>query len=289
MKNIVKLAGVVGLLFLGNGVFAQGVLNPQSQMPPDNLYMKENTPSRKVIAWTYLREADAIWSKRVWRMIDLREKMNQSFYYPISPNANRKSLWDVISGAVRNKENKLTLYEPSPFDYDKSFMTPLTKTAADSALLKIITVADSNGNSSQQGEALGSTDLVSYMLKEDWFFDKQRSIMDVRILGICPFKMQVDQNGTAIPGSSQMMFWIYFQQLRPVLANAEVYNTHNDAERRTYEDIFWKRQFSSRIIEETNVANRRIGDYLKDPLDQLLEAEKIKGDMFNLEHDIWQY
>src|SRR5665213_1321843 len=122
MKNMLKLAGVVALLFLGGDLFAQGgggVLSP-GQMQ-DQLYTKENAPNRRVIPYTYLREADVIWSKRVWRLMDLREKMNLDMYYPTVPNANRRSLWDIIVASVKNKENKLTLYQVSPFDYDKSF------------------------------------------------------------------------------------------------------------------------------------------------------------------------
>jgi len=289
MKRILGLAGIAGLMLLGNGSsVAQGVLAPGTGML-DGLYVKENSPSRNLIPYTSLREADVIWSKRIWRMIDLREKMNLDLYYPITPNANRKSMWDVIIGAVKNKENQLALYSVSPFDFDKSFTLQMTKTEADSALLKIITVVDSNGNSSLQSQALESPDILQYMLKEDWFFDKQRSVMDVRVLGICPFKKTFDANGNEIPGQPTMMFWIYLPAIRPTFANAEVYNTHNDAERRTYEDIFWKRQFSSYIIQESNVANRKIGDYMKNPLDALLEGEKIKTGMFNLEHDMWQY
>lgn len=289
MKNMLKVAAVIGLLFLGGDLFAQGggVLSP-GQMQ-DQLYLKENAPNRRVIPYAYLREADVIWSKRIWRMIVLSEKMNLNLYYPVTPNANRKSLWDLIVGSVKNKENNLTLYSVSPFDYDKSFTMPMTKTQGDSALLKIVAVTDSNGNTSNSGQPLESPDITQYMLKEDWFFDKQRSVMDVRVLGMCPFKKAFDQNGNEIPGSSTLMFWIYFPQMRPVLSNAEVFNDKNDAERRTYEDIFWKRMFSSYILQESNVANRKIGDYMKDHLDALLEAEKIKGDMFNLEHDMWQY
>jgi len=289
MKNMLKVAAVIGLLFLGGDLFAQGggVLSP-GQMQ-DQLYLKENAPNRRVIPYAYLREADVIWSKRIWRMVVLSEKMNLNLYYPVTPNANRKSLWDLIVGSVKNKENNLTLYSVSPFDYDKSFTMPMTKTQGDSALLKIVAVTDSNGNTSNSGQPLESPDITQYMLKEDWFFDKQRSVMDVRVLGMCPFKKAFDQNGNEIPGSSTLMFWIYFPQMRPVLSNAEVFNDKNDAERRTYEDIFWKRMFSSYILQESNVANRKIGDYMKDHLDALLEAEKIKGDMFNLEHDMWQY
>jgi gliding motility associated protien GldN len=84
------------------------------------------------------------------------------------------------------------------------------------------------------------------------------------------------------------MFWIYYPEARFSFVSAEVYNKGNDAERRTYEDIFWKRRFSSYIYKETNVYNRRINTYMSG-LDALLEAEKIKEDIFNMEHDLWEY
>jgi hypothetical protein len=67
-----------------------------------------------------------------------------------------------------------------------------------------------------------------------------------------------------------------------------VFNVKNDSERRTYEDIFWKREFSSSIKKESNVYDRKIEQYSKG-LDALLESDKIKGDIFRFEHDLWHF
>src|SRR5687768_17827898 len=42
-------------------------------------------------------------------------------------------------------------------------------------------------------------------------------------------------------GADKPLFWVYFPEARPVFAVNEVYMRHNDAERRTFDDIFWKR------------------------------------------------
>jgi hypothetical protein len=70
-------------------------------------------------------------------------------------------------------------------------------------------------------------------------------------------------------------------------ANVEVYNRQNDAERRTLEDIFWKRMFGSYIYKETNVFDRIIDEYAQG-IDALMESERIKEEIFLLEHDLWE-
>ena len=67
-----------------------------------------------------------------------------------------------------------------------------------------------------------------------------------------------------------------------------MFNRKNDAERRTYEDIFWKRQFESTVIKVSNVYDRQIRAY-KSNIDALLEAEKIEEEIFNFEHDVWHF
>jgi hypothetical protein len=63
---------------------------------------------------------------------------------------------------------------------------------------------------------------------------------------------------------------------------------NNDAERRTFDDIFWKRMFSSYIRKETNVYDRSIVEYATG-LDALLESDRVKSDIFKYEADLWQY
>jgi len=110
--------------------------------------------------------------------------------------------------------------------------------------------------------------------------------MDVRILGLCPVKDDFDEDG--IFRGYKPLFWIYFPEARPIFAKNEVFNRFNDAERRTYDDVFWKRMFGSYVYKEQNVYDRKIVDYAMG-LDALLEAERVKNDLFKFEHDLWEY
>ena len=84
-------------------------------------------------------------------------------------------------------------------------------------------------------------------------------------------------------------FWIYFDEARPLMANQEVFNRHNDAQRISFDDLFFQRRFESYITRESNVYdNREIVQYLSG-LNTLLEAERIKQEIFEFEHDLWEY
>jgi gliding motility associated protien GldN len=124
-------------------------------------------------------------------------------------------------------------------------------------------------------------------LKEDWFFDKQRSVMDVRILGICPVQTLNDEQTGAFIGFVNL-FWIYFPEARPIFAKSVVFNRQNSAMNRTYDELFMNRLFSSYIYKDDNVYGRDISEYALG-MDALLEAQRIKGEISEFENELWDY
>ncbi len=283
--KIIKLLAIILLIASKLPVLSQdnivGVMNPPSN--PCGNYHKENIGNRKPIPYTPLREGDVMWEKRIWRDIDLREKQNQPLYFPIEYNPCITSLFQTLTKHILN--GSILAFS------DEDFMIPYEPSTIRQKLVTADTIEqyiyDENGN--EKIVKVASTDstsifrkIVRYRLKEDWFFDKQKSNLEVRIIGIAAYEYDKGKEGY------KELFWVYFPSCRPYFATTDVYNFKNDSERRSLDDIFWKRQFTSTIVKESNVYDKSINEYQKG-IDALVESENIKKGLFNWEHDIWNY
>lgn len=276
----IKMTGILKRLAFSFGMMLMLSLGVTGQVL-DGPYVKEHVPTRRVVPYPFLREADVMWSKRIWRVIPLNEKMNHPLKLPYHNQTNdRKSLIDVIFDAAIAGD--LTAYTGEHAEEFAERLTP-QEVKNYGASDDTVDVQQPDGSVTREvsHKEFNRDDVIKYRIKEDWFFDRQRSVMECRIIGIAPVVEDTIKKIEKVP------FWIYFPEARHVFVNKEVFNRFNDAERRTFDDIFQKRMFSSYIIKESNVEDRRIKDYAAG-LDALLESQRIKEDLFNLEHDLWE-
>ncbi len=258
--------------------------------PVDGYYKKNNVPQAKLTPLAPIREADIIYSRRVWRDIDVREKLNQFF---VSPQSR---LIDLIYKAVEAGE--LTAYDPTsaPEKDDRNgdaFSTPLTPDKAIARFTDSTFVEDydSNGDVIQgSGRMVANIftpdSITKFRIKEDWVFDKQRSVFEPRIIGIAPL-IKIKKAGQEL--NEQPIFWVYFPEMRGLLSTTQVVNGRNDAFSLSYDDVFMKRIFSSYIVKVSNVKDEYIRDYAKTGVDRLKESERIKKELLDWEHDLWSY
>lgn len=260
-------------------------------VPPDAAYNNDNF-TKRVIPYPHLREADVMYKKRVWQVIDCEQKFNQPFYYPKYEIRNRKNLIRLIIKGLRDE--RIIAYRPGAL-LDDEFQFPIiTQADLDSVLMITETVSDFDENGEEIDVQI-STDIplesvTRYKIKEEWIWDKQRSERYVRILGIAPMLKTTEGDGDEKQDFYTELFWLYYPHCREWFASdeAEVYNIFNDAQRRTYEDLFQKRYFSSYIVKEDNAFDRDIADYATG-LNAMAESERIQQELFNLEHDLWHY
>jgi gliding motility associated protien GldN len=284
MKKLV----IISLLILAGTSFTGLKAQVLDSPPRDGVYDKQGVLEKKPVPYVSLREADIVWSKRIWRVIDLREKINHPLYYPITPYQGWRSFMTIIMDGLR--EGSVTGYDIMDTD---EFLIPLTYEEIMSRLERSDSIQMQRTTPPYDyydtiiSQKFNPQDVKQLRVKEDWFFNKQRSQMDVRIIGICPVMESFDPE-TGESRGYKPLIWIYFPEARPLFARNVVFNRFNDSERRTYDELFWKRMFGSYVYKEMNVYDRRISDYAQG-MDALLEAERIKGELFKFEHDLWEF
>ena len=258
---------------------AEFVASTTYKAPRDSPYDQINLKERRVLRYDHIREADVMWQKRIWQIIDVREKMNLSFAYPGRP---------LISIMLENIEaNNIKAYSAM----DDKFTTPMSYDDIKDRLNLLDTIITHNPDTYEEIIKVVRNDfdpasVKRYRVKEDWFFDEETSTMKVRILGIAPLMEDIDAYGNVrfeIP-----MFWIYYPHCRETFAREAAFNSRNDIHAMSWEDLFEMRYFTSHIVKESNPYDRRIKDY-KEGTEMVYESQKIKDGIRAFEHDLWSY
>lgn len=257
----------------------------------DNAFDKSSVNARTPLPYEHLRQDDALYAEKVWRELDLREKVNQPFRYAAEGDNGSEIFVNILLRAVTT--GQVVAFE------DERFTTPRT-------VESIIEMTQGQADTVPQTDPDDPSKVIRYIvtrssfdpnsvtklrIKEEWVFDRESSRMHCRILGIAPLKSQFFPDGRERPGATPM-FWVYYPDLRPILTKFEVYNSKNMGNSRmTWEELFESRMFSSYITKSTldNPGNRTIRQYIKDPILALLEGENVKEKIFNFEQDLWSY
>lgn len=306
----VKKIYLVVLFLLGaSSMFAQPT-HSSDWLPPTAFspYEKVNIQQiRKPIELPSINESDIMWAKWVWRRIELKEKINQKFYYPSVEAADRKSLASVLFDAVKSV-NSYAMDDENPTgpdfrgtafegaygliafrddNFDKPYHN-IEDIPVFGARTNLTGITDSLGRQTYDTLRVEARDVLSFQLRELWFFDKKRSQLDVRIVGICPEYRIKQSLGERPYENYEQNVWFYYPQARYYLCNKECYNPHNDAAGWSYDDIFLMRMFGSYIIKESNIHDRMITEFSKG-VDAIIESERIKAEIIEFESQLWDY
>lgn len=262
------------------------------------------------IPYSPVRQADVMYYYTIWRTIDLREKVNHPLYFPTETKGTWRSLAQTIFDAI-DMANPEKTDGVLPVYADEMCTMPTSREDLRGNLSEISQIPEID---LETGEEIGMKELVveyepkqviSYNVKEIWYFDKQASKFYVQILEIEPIieherassssydydsEGGSDENDVRGTMTKKRVGYIYYNELRPFLAKQEVYNVKNNAQRLSYDDLItWKRDFTSYIYKEANVYDRDIQDYIANSRDQRIESEKITDRLRTFESDLWEF
>ena len=255
---------------------------------------KTNMVERNIVPYPESNESDIVWQRRIWREAVLTEKLNHPLYFPTIETATNKSFVQTLMYGLESGE--ITAYND---DYTEIIL-PQDIRAKFGAGDRTYTTEKLDGSGDTTIHVKGSFDwseVKELLISEEWFFDKRYSQMFVRIVGICPVRVFQRSVSTADGDEEQIgnfsrtkLFWIYYPDARPYLAKSLCYINENEAAPWSYDDLFQRRRFSSRIISQgISMNNRHVDDYSRSGLEAMLESRRLENEIMNLEHDLWEY
>ncbi|MDG2372246.1 MAG: gliding motility protein GldN [Flavobacteriaceae bacterium] len=288
IANSNNLLGQANLL---NAVVPQEI----GQLNEQQLATSDNDP----LPYGYVDDRDVMWSKTVWEKIDLDERINFPYYYPVeNVDPTRKPLFDVLVENIKN--GNITEIYTSGYFTDK-----MTAAQVQEGLFAQV-MTDDGVEKQNNGEELTeldylttnltSFDIKEYWIKGTWYFNKRLGELKYRLLGIAPVAPDVyfirQYANEKTPDEDQdltQLFWVWFPNARESLNDAEIFNSRNASQPITFDLMLNSRRFNSLIFKEENPYNdREIKDYIyEDALRQLLESERIRNVIRDYEQDMW--
>ena len=280
-----------------NTVLAQSNLLNAKVPQEVGMQVAEN---QRPIEYGYIDDRDILWSKTIWEIIDLDERINFPYYYPTINNGllsdSRKSLFRILYDSI--EDGSITeIYSSSYFNENEKL------TFSDLAeKLQMRNLSAEGISKSNAGEQVTEDDydiytiqsdkVMQYLIKGTWYFNKRLGELKYRLLGIAPVAPDVStlsQGPEAMKDALVPLFWVWFPDARESLANSNVFNNRNSSQAITFDHMLNSRRFNSTIYKEENVyEDREVKDYIyEDALRQLLESEKIKSVIRDFEQDMW--
>lgn len=295
-----KVKVLVTLIVLGSfsmQLHAQSnLLNAKVPQEIGTLNKNQSTANNTApLSYGYIDDRDVMWSKTIWELIDLDQRINFPFYYPtdtINIGSDRRSLFHVLKEGIKSGAIK-EVYDDDYFKFKLSFDEIEEKLVA-------IDTLDAGRDQLNAGEKIDpqyinkrtitSREIRQYWVKGIWYFDRRLGELKYRMLGIAPvapdvnFLNQAEEEQDLIP-----LFWIWYPDARVTLHNTKVFNKENTSRPISFDNLLNSRRFSSIIYKEDNVyEDRKIGDYIfEDAMLRLMESDRIKAKILNFEQDMW--
>ena len=290
----------IALMLLSPSLQAQ--LNILNAKTPDEIGLKTEAQiaydNDNPLPYGYVDDRDILWSRTTWEIIDLDERVNFPLYYPIDTNnigSERRSLYDVLVKNIKNG-NISEVYADSYFSEQRTLRD----------IEGSLVYSDTTDLGIEQFNAVGSVDpeyvrkftldagdIEEWRIRGVWYLDKRQGELRYRLLAICPVANEARSKAFPDDGvdSKVELFWVWYPGAREILHKSKAFNRKNTSQPISFDHLLNSRRFNAVIYKDDNVlGDRGVADYINDnALMQLLESDRIKDQIRNIEIDLWNY
>lgn len=302
---------IVSFIFIW--LAAIGIVNSQTKELPFfdekgtvRLQTLEMDAMADTIATVYHRSDDVVWSRVVYKIIDMRDKQNYQLYFPTRPNDEYESLFRLMLTAItqgvpmyrRNAREIKPMWDEQLTGNDLSQAFAYNEYREDN-LIQVDPVTNEATISDYQYQ-LYVRNQIKFLIQEVFFFDKHYSRLYSKIMAIAPLYAlnpdNIEANNSMRYFQNSILGWFAFDDLRPLMIKQLVIPKKNDTQRLTFDDFFVQNLYSSYLLGDSNMYNRMLLDYGTIIADTTQftnyiksEQNQIQTDLLNFEMDMWEY
>ncbi len=262
------------------------------------------------------RADDIVWSRVVYRIIDMRYKQNYQLYNPVRyDDPEYRNLFKVIVDGIidglpvyQKAQDNIKPRITDQYRMPKAEIPPLflnddpmedysddvnhyNIASSDYMLMHYDSITNKMSFHFYPYEKFVKNQL-KYMIQEIVFFDKHTSRLHSKIIAIAPMQSdKIVSDSTNVMGALQesILFWLSFDELRPYLAKQYIIPQSNDINRITFDEFFAKKLYASYLIGDSNMYDRMFLNYAKTEQEVKREQQRVFDELLNFEQDLWEY
>ena len=313
---------ILALMSVVLGVQAQHRINSFfNELGTVRIETQELDENADTIATIFHRTDDIVWSRVIYRVIDMRFKQNYQLYFPTNPDDPKYwSLFRLIMDAVVNgrttldgQQEYLRLYGANargikPLFLDSAVIArgkemqtafavrPMSEIIDTDDRDEYLVTYDDSINHRLDINTYGYSNYVKnqikYLTMEIVFFDKHTSRFYQKIMAIAPLQSAMASERDPYDNLvSQVRFWILFDDLRPFMARKYMIPSNNSSKRMTFDNFFSEHLYTSYIIGDDNIFDRMIVQGQKELTEEFVhrDQDRIFNELLNTELDLWEY
>lgn len=287
MKNIVKTALFVAVVLLGQYAVAQPPARTKAETKKQEKSVSHKVPLTERAKSQYPTTetpTEVVWKRDIYRVLDLEKEKNASLYYPVQPIGNSMNLFTYIFNHIL--DNTIVAYNYNIDGYE-SF------TAENSVNPR--EMLENYGIYYESGEGdvlvvnpsdLPSNEVLSYYIKESYYYDQRTATFNQRVTAICPVLHRSGEFSSEV--TKYPMFWLKYDEIAPLLAQQTVVSSsYNNVSSMSLDDYFTKHCYDGEIYKTVNLRNLAINQYCKDSTAVKKEQEKIEKQLTDFRDGLW--
>ena len=232
---------------------------------------------------------DVVWKRDLYRVLDLEKEKNAALYYPVEPIGENMNLFTYIFRLILDKS--ITAYTYNLDGYES--FTPENRIKPQDMLdnHRIYYEVGEDSTFIVSTSDIPSGEVLSYYIKESYYFDQRTATYNHRVTAICPVLHRAENFGGGESGNEVTkypLFWLNYDEIAPLLARQPVMtSSYNNVSSMNLDDYFAKHSYEGEIYKTVNLRNLAISQYCKDSTEIKKEQEKIEQQLKDFRTNLW--